>query len=197
EVLDAVAQLHRLHGLHADLLAHDVEVLGLRPALAHHADRHLGTGLAAHALDGVGKLHVLGAEPVDLDDAIARVQARPVGRRAADPPSDSVSTTSNAPVTNAFFMESPWPPLSAPLAEPLLGILGLALEAHLEVEARPFQRARVPDRSNPLALPHVVALLHEDVGDVRVERVVLVVVIENDQIAVALEPARVDDAAAI
>src|SRR5206468_2526511 len=94
-------------------------------------------------------------------------------------------------------MESPWPPLSAPLAEPLLGILGLALEAHLEIEARPFQRARVPDRSNSLPLADIVAFLHEDVGDVRVERVVVVLVIENDQIAVALEPAGVDDVPAV
>src|SRR5690349_6715059 len=93
-------------------------------------------------------------------------------------------------------MESPWLPLSAPCAEPLLGILGLALEAHLEVEARSLERPRVPDRSNLLALAHVVAFLHEDLGDVRVERHVLVVVIENDQVAVALEPARVDDVSA-
>src|SRR5215470_238396 len=123
------------------------------------------------------------------------VAALSVTLLAADPPSESVNTTSNAPVTNAFFMESPWLPLSAPCAEPLLGILGLALEAHLEVEARPFQRARVPDRSNFLTLAHVVAFLHQDIGDVRVQRVVLVVVIQNDQIAVALEPARIDDVA--
>src|SRR5919108_2659090 len=97
------------------------------------------------------------------------VAALSVTLLAADPPSESVSTTSNAPVTNAFFMESPWPPLSAPLPEPLLGILRPALEAHLEVEARPLQRARVPDRSDPLALAHLVALLHGDLGDVRVE----------------------------
>src|SRR5439155_6626422 len=116
---------------------------------------------------------------------------------AGDPPSERCNTTSNAPFTNAFFMEAPWPPLSAPLPEPLLGILGLALEAYLEIEARPFQRARVPDRSDPLALAHLVALFHEDVGDVGVERVVLVVVIQNDQIAVALEPAGVDDVAGV
>jgi hypothetical protein len=33
---------------------------------------------------------------------------------AAVPPSERVKTTSNAPVTNAFFMESPWLPRSAP-----------------------------------------------------------------------------------
>src|SRR2546429_1009636 len=39
------------------LFRSDVEVLGLGPALTDHGDRHLGTGLAAHPLDGVRELH--------------------------------------------------------------------------------------------------------------------------------------------
>ncbi len=62
DVLDAGLELLGLHRLHADLLAGDLEVLRLRPALAHDADRDLGAGLAAHALDRVGELHVLGGD---------------------------------------------------------------------------------------------------------------------------------------
>src|SRR6266571_2248917 len=112
------------------------------------------------------------------------------------PPSESVSTTSKALMTNAFFMESPESP-SASLPEPLLRILWLALVAHLEVEARPLERTRVPDRADSLCLPHVVALLHEDLSHVRVQRVVLVVVIQDYQIPVPLEPSRVDHVAAV
>src|SRR5437660_701709 len=51
---------------------------------AHDGDRHLRPGLAAHALDGVGKLHVFRDEAVDLHDAIAGQEAGPVRRRALD-----------------------------------------------------------------------------------------------------------------
>src|SRR5918996_934280 len=80
---------------------------------------------------------------------------------ATEPPSDSVSTMSSEPITNAFFMESP----STSLPEPLGGVQRLALESHLEVEARPRQGAGVSHRADPLSLPHVVALLHHDRGD--------------------------------
>src|SRR5207302_1137219 len=83
-VRDTAAQVGRAHGLHADLLAGDVEILRLGPALAHDGDRHLRPGLAAHALDGVGKLHVFRDEAVDLHDAIAGQEAGPVRRRALD-----------------------------------------------------------------------------------------------------------------
>src|SRR6267143_657634 len=113
---------------------------------------------------------------------------------ATEPPSERVSTTSKEPITNTFFMESPRSRIaSAPLSEPLFGVLRLALVPHLEIEARPLERARVPHCPDALSLPHVVAFLHDDVGDVRVQRVVLVVVIQNDQVPVPLEPPRVHD----
>src|SRR5205085_12144133 len=88
---------------------------------------------------------------------------------ATEPPSERVSTTSKEPITNAFFMESPRSRIaSAPLSEPLFGVLRLALVTHLEIEARPFQRARVPHCSEAVSVPHVVAVLHDDVGDVYV-----------------------------
>src|SRR5262244_3634447 len=113
---------------------------------------------------------------------------------ATEPPSVRVSTTSREPITNAFFMESPRSrTLSAPLSEPLFGVLRLALVSHLEIEARPLQGAGVPHCPYALSLLHVVALPHEDLGDVRVQREVLVVVIQDDQVAVPLEPPRVHD----
>ena len=58
----------------------------------------------------------------------------------AEPPIDNVSTSRSEPITNAFFMESPRSPeSSAPLAEPLFGVLRLALEADLEIEARSLE----------------------------------------------------------
>src|SRR5436190_20186882 len=78
---------------------------------------------------------------------------------ATVPPSDSVNTTSNEPITNAFFMNiSSCAAISAPLAEPLFWILGLALEADLEIQARSLERAGVSHRADPLSLLHVVAL---------------------------------------
>src|SRR3989441_9657899 len=113
---------------------------------------------------------------------------------ATEPPSERVSTTSKEPITNAFFMESPRSRVaSAPLSEPLFRVLRLALVTHLEIEARPLQRARVPHCPDALSLLHVVAFLHDDIGNVRVQRVVLVVVVQDDQVSVPLEPARVHD----
>src|SRR5262245_55966386 len=113
---------------------------------------------------------------------------------ATEPPSDRVSTTSREPITNAFFMESPRSrTLSAPLSEPLFGVLRPALVPDLEIEARPLQRARIPHCSDALSLLHVVAFFHEDVGDVGIQREVLVVVIQDDQVSVTLEPSRVHD----
>src|SRR5205814_10254131 len=103
---------------------------------------------------------------------------------ATDPPSDRVSTTSNEPITHAFFMESPTSRISsAPLAEPLFGVLRLALVPHLEVQARPLERAGLPHCPNPLSLLHVVAFPDQNLGHVRVQRVVLVIVVEDDQVA--------------
>src|SRR3989442_2734850 len=98
---------------------------------------------------------------------------------ATEPPSERVSTTSKEPITNAFFMESPGSRVaSAPLSEPLFGVLRLALVAHLEIEARPLQRARIPHCPDALSLLHLVALLHKDVRDLGVQRAVLVVVVQ-------------------
>src|SRR5918996_4554558 len=112
---------------------------------------------------------------------------------ATEPPSESVRTASSEPITNAFFMESP----STSLPEPVGGVHGLALEPHLEVETRPCQRAGVTHRPDPLPLPHVVALLHQHLGDVSVERVEVVAVVKNDQVPVAFEPSRVHDVAGV
>ena len=66
DVLDAGLELVVLHRLHPDLLPGDQEVLRLRPALAHDGDGDLAARLAAHALDRVGQLHVLGGEALDF-----------------------------------------------------------------------------------------------------------------------------------
>src|SRR5215510_1493841 len=117
---------------------------------------------------------------------------------ATDPPSDRVSTTRSVLITKAFFMDVLSSPLGlATLAEPLFWILRLALVTHLEVEPRPGERSRIAHRADPLSLPHVLALLRLDVGDVGVERVVLVAVVHDDQVTVPLEPSRIDDVAAV
>jgi len=84
DVGDAVAEVLRAHGVHADLLARDVEVLRLRPALADDGHGDLGARPAAHALDGVRQLHVLRGQSVDLHDPITSVQTGAIGRRAFD-----------------------------------------------------------------------------------------------------------------
>src|SRR5262249_2593540 len=77
--------------------------------------------------------------------------------------------------------------------QPLLGVLWFALIPHFEIKTRARERAGVPDAADPLALAHVVTLLDHGLGDVGVERVVLVAVIQDDQVPVPLEPAGVDD----
>ena len=84
DVLDAVAEVVRPHRLHADLLPHDLEVLRLGPALADDADDDLAARPAPHALHGVGELHVLGHEAVDLHDPVGGMEASPMGGRALD-----------------------------------------------------------------------------------------------------------------
>ena len=84
DVGHAAAEVGRPDRLHADLLARDVEVLRLGPAFAHDGDRHLGARLAAHPLDGVRQLHVLGHQAVDFHDAVAGLQPRAVRGRALD-----------------------------------------------------------------------------------------------------------------
>src|SRR6266542_3192432 len=76
-------------------------------------------------------------------------------------------------------------------------ILRLSLIAYLEIEARTGQGSGVAHRTDPLRLAHVVALLHEDLGDVSVQRVVLVAVVQDDEVAVPLEPSRVHDVARV
>src|SRR5437868_3066471 len=76
-------------------------------------------------------------------------------------------------------------------------ILRFPLIAYLEIEARTGQGSRVAHRADALRRPDVVALLHEDLGDVGVQRVVLVAVVEDDEVAVPLEPPRVHDVARI
>jgi len=77
-------ELAGLDGLHLDQLARDAVVLGLGQALADDADDDLTPGLAAHPLDGVGELHVLGRHALDLDDPVSRQNARAEGRRPLD-----------------------------------------------------------------------------------------------------------------
>src|SRR5713101_5357924 len=84
DVLDAGLELAALDGLHLDQLARDRVVLGLGQALADDADDDLAPRLAAHSLDGIGELHVLGRHALDLDDAVPRQDARAEGRRALD-----------------------------------------------------------------------------------------------------------------
>src|SRR5207245_11005386 len=95
---------------------------------------------------------------------------------ATEPPSERVSTTSKEPITNAFFMESPRSRVaSAPLSEPLFRVLRLALVTHLEIEARPLQRARGPHCPDALSLLPVVASLRDARGLLPVQRLALVV----------------------
>src|SRR5260370_40174865 len=76
-------------------------------------------------------------------------------------------------------------------------ILWLSLIAYLEIEARTGPGAGVAHRADTLRLAHVVAFLHEDLGDVGVQRVVLVAVVQDDEVAVPLEPSRVHDVARV
>src|SRR5215471_2763065 len=288
---DAAAEIGRAHRLHPDLLARDVEILRLGPALPHDGDRHLRAGLAAHALDRVGQLHVLRDETVDLHDAVARLQAGPVGGRALDRGHDGEDIVAQRDLDaetaeasagldlhllvavrieeRAVRIEAAQgaldrvvdevlrrdlvdvlvlhdgedlgeelqllvglaliralagdgsaerqgehhqecadhegllhgrpliPTWLATLTEPLFRILRLALVTHLEVEPRPGERSRIAHRADSLSLPHVLALLRLDVGDVGVERVVLVAVVHDDQVTVPLEPSRIDDVTAV
>ena len=52
----------------------------------------------------------------------------------------------------------------SPLTKPLLGVLRLALVTDLEVQARPFQGARLPHRPDALSLLHVVAFAADAQG---------------------------------
>src|SRR5262245_46385496 len=101
------------------------------------------------------------------------------------PPSDSVRTRSSEPITNAFFIDVS----SAPLAQPLLRILGPAPIAYLEIEPGARRRAGISDRPDALPLANRVPLLHVDLRDMRVEREQLVPVIHDDEVSVTLEPA--------
>src|SRR5438552_17700502 len=74
---------------------------------------------------------------------------------ATVPPIDRVITSNSAPTTTAFFIEPvllTCRPCSAPVSEPLLWVLRLALVPDLEVQARPRQRAGVPHRPDPRPL---------------------------------------------
>src|SRR5215470_5656671 len=117
---------------------------------------------------------------------------------ATDPPSDRVSTTRSVLITKAFFMDVlSYRRKLATLAEPLFGILRLALIAHLEIEPWPGERPRIAHRPDPLSLTHVLAFLRLDLGDVGVERVVLVAVVHDNQVTVSFEPPRIDHMAAV
>src|SRR5262249_1069567 len=83
--------------------------------------------------------------------------------------------------------------LSAPLAQPLFGILRPAPIAYLEIEPRARRRAGVPHRPDTLPLAAGGSLPPLDLGDVRIERVQLVSVVDDDEVAIALEPAGVRD----
>src|SRR5262249_55964400 len=110
------------------------------------------------------------------------------------PPSERVSTTSSELITNAFFMRFL---RLASLPQPLGRVLRLALIANFEIETRSRQRARVAHGPDPVALAHLVTFLNQDIGNVRVEREVVVAVVEDDQVSVTLEPSCVDHVAGI
>src|SRR5258705_2845552 len=113
---------------------------------------------------------------------------------ATVPPSERVSTTSSELITNAFFMRFL---RLASLPQPLGRVLRLALIANFEIETRSRQGARVAHGPNTVALAHFVSFLNHDIGNVGVEREVVVAVVEDDQIPVALEPSRIDHVAGI
>src|SRR5438552_18879963 len=116
---------------------------------------------------------------------------------ATVPPIESVRTSNREPMSNAFFIVWISPPRLAAMPEPLLRVLRLTLVSYLEVQTGPDQRSAVPHARDPLPVPDVVALLDGHVRDVRVERVVLVAVIENDQVPIPLEPPGVNDVAGV
>src|SRR5207245_8946951 len=59
------------------------------------------------------------------------------------------------------------------------------------------QGASVSYSPETVHLAHLVSFLNQDIGNVRVERGVVVAVVEDDQVPVALEPSRVDHVAGI
>src|SRR2546430_13763579 len=78
---------------------------------------------------------------------------------ATVPPIDRVITSNSAPTTTAFFIEPvllTCRPRSAPVSEPLLWVLRLALVPDPEVHPRPRPRGAGPPRPHPLSPPHLV-----------------------------------------
>src|SRR5947209_17655292 len=80
----------------------------------------------------------------------------------------------------------------ASLPQPLGRVLRLALIANFEIETRSRQGARVAHGPDTVALAHLVCFLNQDIGNVRVEREVVVAVVEDYQIPLALELSRLD-----
>ena len=78
--LAAVAQ----HGFHVDALARERELLALRLARMDDGERDLRAFGPFHPANRVVGLDAVGALAVDLDDPIAGLDARPIGRRAVD-----------------------------------------------------------------------------------------------------------------
>ena len=82
----AVARLDQLRGdaLDVDLFARQRERQQAFGILAHDRQRDRGARLAAHQLDGLGERHAAGRAVVDLDDEVARLDARAKRRRVVD-----------------------------------------------------------------------------------------------------------------
>src|SRR5690606_5758759 len=84
DVAVAVAEVLVLDTLNADVLAGEREVEQVGDALPLDGDPHLAAAWTAHLLDGVHQRHVLGELLLDLDDLVARLDARPEGRGVLD-----------------------------------------------------------------------------------------------------------------
>ncbi len=83
---EAVARLEhpRLHALHLDHVAAHDDLERLLLVLAHDGELHVGVGLAAHLLHGVGEADALQRHFVELDDEIARLHPGAICRRVFD-----------------------------------------------------------------------------------------------------------------
>ena len=83
-IADLVIEHLRLHALHLDRIADDLELLGLVPAFALDEKPDRRAFGPAHLVHGLVDGHVLGPFIVDLDDLVAGCKPGTVSRRALD-----------------------------------------------------------------------------------------------------------------
>ncbi len=96
QVAVAILDQFRLDALHLDHFARQGDVDRFCLPLADDRQSDLRLRLAAHALDGVGQRQPLDERVVDLEDEVAGLDSRPVGRRVLDRRDDLDQTVFHA-----------------------------------------------------------------------------------------------------